>query len=293
MKENQDVRTVGGSDCLRKYLPFCAASSNHGQTVLQRNQLFLDGKVRKCKRSAWKALQKNALVQLNELRPGLQYEIVSESGPLHAPEFSVGVEVDGFHFEGRGPTKKQAKIRAAELALQYFIQFPNSSQAHKVTENLDFTADAFLTEFEQSLLENCDFPQCNTAKTEVFSKICKNRKTRQFTLDLIYSANPKQQAVHLKHLNPVLLLNELRPGLKYLCQVERVHGTPVRNFIMVVRLEGKIFEGCGNSKRQAKTQAAAAALQSLYNINLGPERSLINLQERRTKCQLPQVSKSK
>ncbi|MEQ2298671.1 hypothetical protein AMECASPLE_007647 [Ameca splendens] len=297
VKENQDMKIFGGSDFSRKYQlsTFYAASPKHNQTILQRNQLFLDGKSRLrfqklscCKRSAWTVSQKNALVQLNELRPGLRYEIVSKTGPLHAPVFSVGVEVNGFHFEGRGPTKKQAKMRAAELALQSFIQFPNTSQAHIMMENLDFTADAFLTEFEPSLLKNCDFLECNTAKTEVFSNICKNRKSRPFTLDLISSTNSKRQFVLLKHLNPVALLNQLRPGLRYMCQVEKVRGTPMKNFIMVVRLEQKVFEGCSHTKRQAKAQAATEALLSLYNINLGPERKLITFQGSRTKCQLPQ-----
>lgn len=226
------------------------------------------------------------MVQLNQLRPGLQYQVESKSGPLHAPVFSVGVEVDGFHFEGQGASKKQAKMRAAELALQSFIQFPNFSQTHTVMENFDFTADSFLAEFEPSLLENCNFLHNKTTKTEMFPNVNKNRKTRNFTLDLVSSASPKGQ------LNPVAMLNELRPGLRYLCQVERVHGSPVRNFIMVVRLEEKVFEGCAHSKNQAKIQAAAAALQALYSINLKPERKLITLPGGRTECQLPQVGTS-
>ncbi|XP_014845743.1 PREDICTED: double-stranded RNA-specific editase 1-like [Poecilia mexicana] len=285
VKENRGV--IGISDFFSRYQPsaVCAASSKHEQ----RNPPFLFGKGRSCfqkpsccKTSAWTESQRNAVVQLNQLRPGLQYEVVSERGPLHAPLFSVGVEVDGFHFEGQGTSKKQARMKAAELALQSFIQFPNFSQTHTVKETFDFTADSFLAEFEPSLLENCDFLHNKTAKTEMFPNVNKNRKTHHFTLDLVSSASPKRQ------LSPVAMLNELRPGLRYLCQVERVHGTPVRNFIMVVRLEGKVFEGCAHSKNQAKIQAAAAALQALYSMNLEPERKLISLHGGRTKCQLPQ-----
>uniref|UniRef100_A0A3B3U2W3 Adenosine deaminase RNA specific B2 (inactive) n=1 Tax=Poecilia latipinna TaxID=48699 RepID=A0A3B3U2W3_9TELE len=275
VKENREV--IGISDFFSRYQP-------------SRNPPFLFGKGRLCfqkpsccKTSAWTESQRNAVVQLNQLRPGLQYEVVSKRGPLHAPLFSVGVEVDGFHFEGQGASKKQARMKAAELALQSFIQFPNFSQTHTVKETFDFTADSFLAEFEPSLLENCDFLHNKTAKTEMFPNVNKNRKTHHFTLDLVSSASPKRQ------LNPVAMLNELRPGLRYLCQVERVHGTPVRNFIMVVRLEGKVFEGCAHSKNQAKIQAAAAALQALYCMNLEPERKLISLHGGRTKCQLPQV----
>uniref|UniRef100_A0A3B4WDB2 Adenosine deaminase RNA specific B2 (inactive) n=1 Tax=Seriola lalandi dorsalis TaxID=1841481 RepID=A0A3B4WDB2_SERLL len=259
-----------------------------------------------CKRATWAVTQKNALVQLNELRPGLRYEIVSKTGPLHAPVFSVGVEVNGLRFEGRGPTKKQAKMRAAELALRSFIQFPNASQVHAVMGNftstpMDFTADkldipdVFLKELEPSLCENCDLLHCNTAKKEVFSSIYNYKRLVQLTLDLVSSTNPKRRALStslLEHLSPVALLNELRPGLRYMCLAERVHGRVMRNFVMVVRVEGRVFEGCGHSKRLAKAQAAAAALQSLYNMSLGPERKVMGLQGSRAKNQLPQVSRT-
>uniref|UniRef100_A0A3B4TR40 Adenosine deaminase RNA specific B2 (inactive) n=1 Tax=Seriola dumerili TaxID=41447 RepID=A0A3B4TR40_SERDU len=295
---------------LRKYHPstFCTTFPRHGPKALKRKQPLVDGKDRllyqshlTCKRETWAVTQKNALVQLNELRPGLRYEIVSKTGPLHAPVFSVGVEVNGLRFEGRGPTKKQAKMRAAELALRSFIQFPNASQVHAVMGNftstpMDFTADkldipdAFLKGLEPSLCENCDLLHCNTAKKEVFSSIYNYKRLVQLTLDLVSSTNPKRRALStslLEHLSPVALLNELRPGLRYMCLAERVHGRVMRNFVMVVRVEGRVFEGCGHSKRLAKAQAAAAALQSLYNMSLGPERKVMGLQGSRAKNQLP------
>uniref|UniRef100_A0A3B4TQV9 Adenosine deaminase RNA specific B2 (inactive) n=1 Tax=Seriola dumerili TaxID=41447 RepID=A0A3B4TQV9_SERDU len=279
----QDDKIQVDCDLLRKYHPstFCTTFPRHGP-------------------------KKNALVQLNELRPGLRYEIVSKTGPLHAPVFSVGVEVNGLRFEGRGPTKKQAKMRAAELALRSFIQFPNASQVHAVMGNftstpMDFTADkldipdAFLKGLEPSLCENCDLLHCNTAKKEVFSSIYNYKRLVQLTLDLVSSTNPKRRALStslLEHLSPVALLNELRPGLRYMCLAERVHGRVMRNFVMVVRVEGRVFEGCGHSKRLAKAQAAAAALQSLYNMSLGPERKVMGLQGSRAKNQLPLVSRT-
>lgn len=313
--ENQDDKSHTDCDPLRKYHPstFCTTFPAHEPRALKRKQPSVDGKDRllyqshfACKRAGWAVTQKNALVQLNELRPGLRYEIMSKTGPLHAPVFSVGVEVNGFHFEGRGPTKKQAKMRAAELALRSFVQFPNASQAHAAMATFtssptDFTADkldipdTFLKEFEPSLRENCDLLHCNTAKNEVFSSIYNHRRLVRLTLDLVSSANPKRRALRaslLEHLSPVVLLNELRPGLRYMCLTERVHGRPVRRFVMVVRVEGRVFEGCGHSKRLAKAQAAAAALQSIYNISLGPERKVMGLPGSRTKNQLPQVSRS-
>nr|XP_046263915.1 double-stranded RNA-specific editase B2-like isoform X2 [Scatophagus argus] len=297
-------------DSLQKYHPstFCTTFPKHAPRALKRKQPLVDGKERllhqshlTCKRAAWTVTQKNALVQLNELRPGLQYEVLSKTGPLHAPVFSVGVEVNGFRFEGQGPTKKQAKMRAAELALRSFIQFPNASQAHATMWNFtstptDFTADkpdipdTLLKEFEPSLRENCDLLHCNTAaENEVCRSVYNHRRLVRLTLDLVSSASPKRRALSaslLEHLSPVVLLSELRPGLRYMCLTERLHGQPMRSFVMVVRVEGRVFEGCGRNKRLAKAQAAAAALQSLYNISLGPERKVI--QASRAKDQLPQ-----
>ena len=54
---------------------------------------------------------------LNELRPGLKYDFLSESGESHAKNFVMSVVVDGQFFEGSGRNKKLAKARAAQSAL--------------------------------------------------------------------------------------------------------------------------------------------------------------------------------
>lgn len=311
VKENQKERNQLEHDLLQRYHPstFYTAFPRRGPRALKRKQLLMDGKDQllfqshlTCKRASWAVTEKNALVQLNELRPGLRYEITSKTGPLHAPVFSVGVEVNGFYFEGLGSSKKQAKMRAAELALQSFVQFPNACQAQAIMGSfsnapVDFTADklslpdTLLKTFQPLMIENFDLLHCSTAKKEVFSSLYNHKHLVQLTLNLVSSPNPKRRALSntlLEHLSPVELLNELRPGLRYMCLTEKVHGRPMRNFIMVVRLDGKVFEGCGHSKRLAKAQAAAAALYSLYNISLGPEKKLLVSQ--RTKNQLPQVS---
>ncbi|XP_037537335.1 double-stranded RNA-specific editase B2-like [Nematolebias whitei] len=306
VKENQEEKTLEEQDFLKKHhLPTFCTFSKHKQRTLKRPQLLVDGRDLQffqnhltCKRSA-RAAQKSAVVQLNELRPGLRYETVSKTGPLHAPVFSVSVEVNGFHFEGRGPTKKQAKLRAAELALQSFIQFPNPSQTHGTVERftrttVDFTADKLdLPDAgpEASFLGNYNILRCDATRNEVLTSISNHKRTIHVTLDLDSSTNPSRPASTslLEHLSPVELLNELRPGLRYMCQVEKVHGRPTKNFIMAIRLEGRVFEGCGRSKRRAQVQAAAAALHSVYRISLGPERNLTGLQGSCTNNQLPQL----
>ena len=47
------------------------------------------------RRQRWAARSKNALQQLNELRPGLEYRVVSQTGPCHRPVFTVHLQLSG------------------------------------------------------------------------------------------------------------------------------------------------------------------------------------------------------
>uniref|UniRef100_A0A3Q0SUS7 Interleukin enhancer binding factor 3b n=1 Tax=Amphilophus citrinellus TaxID=61819 RepID=A0A3Q0SUS7_AMPCI len=60
----------------------------------------------------------NALMRLNQLKPGLQYKLVSQTGPVHVPVFTMAVEVDGKTFEASGPSKRTAKLHVAVKVLQ-------------------------------------------------------------------------------------------------------------------------------------------------------------------------------
>lgn len=226
--------------------------------------------------------QKNALVHLNELRPGLRYEVTCRSGPLHAPVFAVGVDVNGFHFEGRGASVKQAKLRAAELALRSFIQFPNASQALATMGHLSST----FTDFTADREEDPGGPLQGSRDGKQVSK------HRQLVRLRLVPSSHQQRAALWGPPSPAVLLNKLRPELRYTCLVDRAPRRPARRFVMVVRVEGRVFEGCGSSKRAAKAQAAAAALESVYNISLGPRKKILGLQGNGAKNQLPQVSLS-
>uniref|UniRef100_A0A8C9UAI7 Interleukin enhancer binding factor 3b n=1 Tax=Scleropages formosus TaxID=113540 RepID=A0A8C9UAI7_SCLFO len=55
----------------------------------------------------------NALMRLNQLKPGLQYKLVSQTGPVHVPVFTMAVEVNGKNYEASGPSKRTAKLHVA------------------------------------------------------------------------------------------------------------------------------------------------------------------------------------
>lgn len=52
-------------------------------------------------------------MRLNQLKPGLQYKLISQTGPVHVPVFTMAVEVDGKNFEASGPSKRTAKLHVA------------------------------------------------------------------------------------------------------------------------------------------------------------------------------------
>uniref|UniRef100_A0A8D2ZK94 Adenosine deaminase RNA specific B2 (inactive) n=1 Tax=Scophthalmus maximus TaxID=52904 RepID=A0A8D2ZK94_SCOMX len=295
VKENRNIgnledRTIGSAECQSL---FCSDSARGGNSGLKRKRpLEEDNNGHLChlrliyKKLSWSEAPKNALVQLNELRPGLQYSMVSQTGPVHAPVFSIAVEVNGLTFEGTGPTKKKAKMRAAELALKSFVQFPNAPQAHLAMGNIsnpsaDFTSDqadfpdTLFKEFESSSCAN-GLSLCNSAaESELLSsELLRHGRLLCHTLDLMVQAQqrlggivPEAEAPK----SPVALLNELRPGLRYACLSERAEGRRLHSFVMAVRVDGRVFEGCGRSKKLAKTQAAQCALQALFNIRTAPE----------------------
>lgn len=45
---------------------------------------------------------KNPVSILNELYPGIQYQLISSSGPSHAPVFVMKASLNEMSFEGKG-----------------------------------------------------------------------------------------------------------------------------------------------------------------------------------------------
>ena len=66
-----------------------------------------------------------------------------------------------------------------------------------------------------------------------------------------------------------MLLNELKPGLKY--EVDECGDSPAtKRFVMTVSIENHTFEGSGASKKLAKQACARMALTTLYNFSFTP-----------------------
>ncbi|XP_031773948.1 double-stranded RNA-specific editase Adar isoform X4 [Apis florea] len=185
---------------------------------------------------------KNAVCALNELKSGAVYKVVDQTGPTHAPIFTIAVQIDGQTYEGKGRTKKMAKHAAAELALRNIVQFRNTPEVHQAINTCqpsiplepDFTSD--VTERDNHLV--------NAFKT--------------------LTQEPKNTNKFLEK-GPVALINELYPGVVYKCVSD--NGESYAKFTISVTIDGETFEGTGPSKKLAKAAASKAALAKLRNVH--------------------------
>uniref|UniRef100_A0A3P8TGJ9 Interleukin enhancer binding factor 3b n=1 Tax=Amphiprion percula TaxID=161767 RepID=A0A3P8TGJ9_AMPPE len=192
----------------------------------------------------------NALMRLNQLKPGLQYKLISQTGPVHVPVFTMAVEVDGKTFEASGPSKRTAKLHVAVKVLQD-MGLPTGVEV-KTAEPVKLEEAVVATTVEELR---------PVAKLET-----PTAATGAANADSTFAAETARQQgpILTKHgKNPVMELNEKRRGLKYEL-ISETGGCPDKRFVMEVEIDGQKFQGTGPNKKVAKAYAALAALERLY-----------------------------
>ena len=70
--------------------------------------------------------------------------------------------------------------------------------------------------------------------------------------------------------HPVMLINEMYPGLAYECGL-RAANSASGGYTMTITIEGQQFSGMGRCKKDAKRMCAVAAAKALLNIDYGTE----------------------
>ncbi|KAI1904785.1 hypothetical protein AGOR_G00009260 [Albula goreensis] len=186
----------------------------------------------------------NALMRLNQIRPGLQYKLLSQSGPVHAPVFTMSVDVDGTVYEASGSSKKTAKLHVAVKVLQamgYPTGFDNDLDSMSADEKSDGEGKSEMSTNSSNNTSNSTTDSSNTLEVR--------------TQGPILTASGK---------NPVMELNEKRRGLKYEL-ISESGGSHDKRFVMEVEVDGQKFRGAGPNKKVAKASAALAALEKLFS----------------------------
>lgn len=187
----------------------------------------------------------NALMRLNQIRPGLQYKLLSQSGPVHAPVFTMSVDVDGTIHEASGPSKKTAKLHVAVKVLQV-MGYPTGFDTDLECLSSDEKSD-------------------NEGKNETISTNSSNN-TGSSSTDSSNTLEVRTQGPILtaSGKNPVMELNEKRRGLKYEL-ISESGGSHDKRFVMEVEVDAQKFRGAGPNKKVAKASAALAALEKLFS----------------------------
>ncbi|XP_059503051.1 double-stranded RNA-specific editase 1-like isoform X9 [Stegostoma tigrinum] len=309
VKENRNLENISLKESTQA--PGEAQLSNGSNSSINRKRPLEEGnnghshpkfRAKKRKKTPGPILPKNALMQLNEIKPGLQYKLLSQSGPVHAPVFIMAVEVNGQNFEGSGPTKKKAKLHVAEKALRSFVQFPNASEAHlamgrMLNVNTDFTSDH--SDFPDTLFNGFETPVQGDSPYILGSNgdgSFSSGDFHSFGVSCGVGGSCVGQSTLMapspfamtSGKNPVMILNELRPGLKYEF-VSESGESHAKNFIMAVTVDGRTFEGSGRNKKLAKARAAQGALQTLFNMQLDSTPSRQPIPSEGLQLHLPQV----
>ncbi|KAM3864270.1 interleukin enhancer-binding factor 3 homolog [Diretmus argenteus] len=197
----------------------------------------------------------NALMRLNQLKPGLQYKLISQTGPVHVPVFTMAVDVDGKTFEASGPSKRTAKLHVAVKVLQDMglptgVELKNAEPAKLEEVAVAVTTTPTIEEVKPVVSTPIETaPATGTANSD--------------TTDAVETAR-QQGPILTKHgKNPVMELNEKRRGLKYEL-ISETGGSHDKRFVMEVEIDGQRFQGTGSNKKVAKAHAALAALERLF-----------------------------
>ncbi|XP_041822710.1 interleukin enhancer-binding factor 3-like isoform X2 [Chelmon rostratus] len=190
----------------------------------------------------------NAVMRLNQYRPGLEYRLTSQTGPVHEPVFTMAVDLNGKTYEATGPSKRAAKLNVATKVLQD-LGLPTGSESKS-----ESSGDA------EGSLESVKASSTASATSEDSGQ------------GPILTKNGK---------NPVMELNEKRRSLKYELSAE-TGGSHEKCFVMEVEVDGQKFKGRGSNKKEAKAFAALAALEKLFpddngltNTNRNPTKKKI------------------
>ncbi|XP_055366336.1 interleukin enhancer-binding factor 3-like isoform X2 [Betta splendens] len=177
----------------------------------------------------------NAVMRLNQYRPGLEYRLTSQTGPVHEPVFTMAVDLNGKTYEATGPSKRAAKLNVAIKVLQ----------------------DLGLPTASESKMDTCS--DTGGGQESVNASPVASTTSEDSGQGPILTKNGK---------NPVMELNEKRRSLKYELSAE-TGGSHEKCFVMEVEVDGQKFKGRGSNKKEAKAYAALSALEKLFPDDSG------------------------
>ncbi|XP_060832225.1 double-stranded RNA-specific editase 1-like isoform X1 [Bombus pascuorum] len=255
-----------------------------------------------------KTLQpKNAIMVLNEMKPGVQFTFPETQGPMPNSLYLVHAELDGKTYVGQGLSKPLARQNAAENALKALLLEKMTAASMKAridaesdgqsVQSMDSSTiskeennEEGVTAMDTTVDESDEIPWSSLASFALY-KLFLEWHNQGTSVPVPRPGLPspvkgiKREISHVQktpaqkelppnatNIHPVMLLNQMRPGLTYV-ELNRVGNPPNTMFTLAVDIDGIEYSGTAKNKKDAKKIAAKSALLALYGLNYPDEAS--------------------
>ncbi|CAL7935214.1 unnamed protein product [Xylocopa violacea] len=225
-----------------------------------------------------KTLQpKNAIMVLNEMKPGVQFTFPETQGPMPNSLYLVHAELDGKTYVGQGLSKPLARQNAAENALKALllekmtaasmkarIDAESDGQANLSTESSNASKDdnneESVTPMDTTVDESDEIPWSSLASFALYKLFLEwhNQGTsvpvprpglpspvkgiKKEISQVQKTPVQKELPPNATSIHPVMLLNQMRPGLTYV-ELNRVGNPPNTMFTLAVEIDGIEYTG--------------------------------------------------
>ncbi|XP_076385479.1 uncharacterized protein LOC100883280 isoform X2 [Megachile rotundata] len=253
-----------------------------------------------------KTLQpKNAIMVLNEMKAGVQFTFPETQGPMPNSLYLVHAELDGKTYVGQGLSKPLARQNAAENALKALllekmtaaslkarIDAESDGQANQPTDTLNTSKDDSNEDNAMAVDTNIDesneIPWSSLASFALYKLFLEwhNQGTsvpvprpglpspvkgiKKEISQVPKAPVQKELPPNATNIHPVMLLNQMRPGLTYV-ELNRSSNPPNTMFTLAVDIDGVEYTGTAKNKKDAKKIAAKSALLALYGLSYPDE----------------------
>ncbi|XP_012059301.1 PREDICTED: mediator of RNA polymerase II transcription subunit 15-like [Atta cephalotes] len=281
--ENMDVDMQDAQPRWRRKIPGCKlVKVNKKLKRLRMNQRLR------------KTLQpKNAIMVLNEMKAGVQFTFPETQGPMPNSLYLVHAELDGKTYVGQGLSKPLARQNAAENALKALLLEKMTAASMKARLDAESDGQTTNTSMDEIKEENNDdsitmdtnsedeIPWSSLASFALYKLFLEwhnqgtsvpvprpglpNAKGIKKESPNPKTSTQKELPPNPTNIHPVMLLNQMRPGLTY-TELSRVGNPPNTMFTLAVEICGIEYSGTAKNKKDAKKAAAKAALLALYNL---------------------------
>merc|ERR1712198_297455 len=223
---------------------------------------------------------RNAVMCLNELVPGAQYETEQEGGA--GKPFIVSLTVEGVTYTGSAPSKTVARQNAAEAALVSFVKPPVSKEDDRDEDKTpwatlaSFAMYKLFTDWKDGRI-GIDHPQAGpTAPVDMREYLAVKGHFNQMqtvggmqTTGIAAVASPvknpaKQIPDNAASLHPTMVLHQMKPNVEYVTDKSMRDNKPY--FKVSAKIAGRKFSGEGPNMKRVKALLAKNAIKALFGV---------------------------